>query len=330
MRSLLILGTLLFLSGLVPASATAQPAPPPAVGVRGSVGCGPDAKAVQQLDVTQAGVYENLLIDGGWGSRDLVRIDADGVTLRRCEIRNGRRDGIEVYAKDVVIDSCKIHHLLKGTFRNQQDAHAVTGRPTNLVIRNCEIYQVSGDAVQFDPGRGPWDSVLIENCTFWTAPLEEDAADFKRGERPGENAVDTKQRRTNPRSRLTIRNCLFYGWGNGQINNQAALNLKNHVEVTVEGCVFRNNEICFRLRGPSGDRGGARVTVRDCAVYQSNVAVRMEDKIRDLKILRLGIGPGIGRKYVVAGGIGAGYENTGEHAARPFEQAVREGIRREP
>jgi hypothetical protein len=57
------------------------------------------------------------------------------------------------------------------------------------------------------------------------------------------------------------------------------------------------------------------------------VAVRIEDKIRDLKILRLGIGEGIGRKYAYAGGVGPGYQNVGEFTARPYEQALKEGVK---
>ncbi len=299
-----------------------------AVGARGQVGCDQNPKSVQRLIITELGVYENFLVDGNWINSNLVKINADGVTLRHCEIRNGQHNGVTVYARDVVIESCKIHHLLKGTFAVPEDAHGITGRPTNLVIRNCEIFLVTGDAVQFDPDRGPWDNVLIENCTFWTAPLASDAAGFKRGERPGENAVDTKQYQVNPRSRLIIRDSLFLGWGEGYIQNQAALNLKENVEVTVEGCVFRDNDICFRLRGGSGERGGALVTIQDCAVYQSKIAIRMEDNIRDLKIYRLGFGEGIGRKYTIAGGVGPGYENQGEYVAPPYEQAMKEGVRR--
>ena len=187
-----------------------------------------------------------------------MKIQADGVTLRNCEIRHGTHNAVTVYASDVVIDSCKIHHALAGTYAEQQDAHGITGRPTNLTIRNCDIGLTSGDSIQFDPGRGPWDNVLVEGCTLWTAPLPEDAAGFKKGQRPGENAIDTKQGIANPRSRLTIRDCLFYGWNQpGPIGNMAALNLKNHVQVLVERCLFRDNEICFRVRGGSGEYGGA-------------------------------------------------------------------------
>ncbi|HEY1174319.1 MAG TPA: right-handed parallel beta-helix repeat-containing protein [Verrucomicrobiae bacterium] len=294
-------------------------------GVRGKVGCKESPRKVERLVIDKPGVYENILVDGKWAAANLVKITADNVTLRNCEILNGRHNGITVYATNVVIESCKIHHLLNGTFKDQQDAHGITGRPQNLVIRNCEIYYTSGDSVQFDPGRGPWDNVLIENCTFWNGPLPEDAAGFKKGERPGENALDTKQSVKNPRSRITVSHCVFYGWNQpGQIENLAALNLKNHVEVKVERCLFRDNEICLRLRGGTGDYGGALVSISDCAVYDSAVAVRIEDKIADLKISRLGMGTGIKTKVVNAGGgAGAGFVNEGEYVPVGFEEMVR-------
>lgn len=300
----------------------------PAVGIRGEVGCKSSPKKVDRLVIDKPGVYENIQLDGKWAASNLVKITADNVTLRNCEIFNGRHNGITVYATNVVIESCKIHHLLNGTFKDQQDAHGITGRPQNLVIRNCEIYYVSGDSVQFDPGRGPWDNVLIENCTFWNGPLPADAAGFKKGERPGENALDTKQSAKNPRSRITLRNCVFYGWNQpGQIDNLAALNLKNHVEVKIERCLFRDNEICLRLRGPgsgSGEYGGALVTITDCAVYDSAVALRLEDKIANLKISRLGIGQGIKTKVVSAGGgAGVGFVNEGEYSPPPYDQMLR-------
>src|SRR4051794_12760069 len=175
------------------AAEDADGAAPRTIGARGHVGCGPDPRRVQRLSITRPGVYEDILVDGEWTDGTLVKITSDNVTLRNCEIRNGKHNAVTVYAKDVVIDSCKIHHVLAGTYDEQRDAHGITGRPTNLTIRNCDIGLTSGDAIQFDPGRGPWDGVLIERCTLWTAPLPEDAAGFKKGQRPGENAVDTKQ-----------------------------------------------------------------------------------------------------------------------------------------
>ena len=296
------------------------------VGVRGHVGCLANPKKAQRLSITKSGVYENYRIDGKWVDRNLVKINSDNVTLRNCEIFNGRHNAVVVYGKNVVIDSCKIHHLLKGTFKKQQDAHGISGRPNRLTIRNCDIHMTSGDSVQFDPGRGAWNDVTIENCTFWTAPLTKAAAGFRAGERPGENAIDTKQLKSNPRSRLTVRNCIFWGWGQGQIKNQAALNIKENVSATIEGCVLRSNDICFRLRGDTGVRGGATVRIKNCAIYNSLVGIRMEDKVENLRIEGLAVGDGVKRIYQVAKGIGRGYVNTGQTVARPYGDVIKRGV----
>jgi hypothetical protein len=143
---------------------------------------------------------------------------------------------------------------------------------------------------------------VIENCEVWTAPLKEDAGGFKRGEQPGENGVDTKQESRNPRSQLTIRNCLFHGYReSGYISMPAALNLKDNVEVLVENCVFFNNFVSLRLRGP-GKHGGARVTVRDCYFYDCDTAVRMEDRMERLEMIRPRFGDGVRRRYQQVGG----------------------------
>jgi hypothetical protein len=300
------------------------------LGASGNVGCGMNPTRVERLSITRPGTYENILVDGQWTDSTLVKITADNVTLRNCEIRNGRHNAVTVYARDVTIDSCKIHHVLAGTYDDQQDAHGITGRPTNLTIRNCDIGLTSGDSIQFDPGRGQWDNVLIENCTLWTGPLPADAAGFKRGQRPGENAVDTKQRASNPRSRITIRNCVFRGWNQpSQISNMAALNLKNHVEARIENCVFQDNEICFRVRGGTGRYGGALVTIDRCAVYESQVAVRAEDEIRGLKIRRLGLGAGVAKRIVTVGDeLGPGFEDVEEFQPPPFAKAIELGVSR--
>jgi hypothetical protein len=297
------------------------------VGVQGHVGTLKDPKKVDRLLITKPGVYENYLVDSKWEGGNRVKISADKVTLRNCEIMNATGNGVGVFAKDCVIENCKIHHLLNGSFKDQKDAHGVTGGWNNTIIRNCEIYYVSGDAVQIDPDRRASGKILIENCTFWTGPLPEDAGTFKKGERPGENGVDTKTPAKGERCEMIIRNCYFHGWNQpAQIGNVAAVNLKENVHVKVENCVFRDNEIAFRVRGP-GKRGGAHVDIRDCAIYDTQVGVRMEDKNENLKIDRLGFGAGVAKKYHKVGGSpGPGYENKGEHQAPAIEQLLKKGF----
>lgn len=297
------------------------------IGARGPVGCREDPELVDRLEITRPGIYENYLVDSHWAGGNRVKITADDVTLRNCEIRNATGNGVGIFGENVTIEGCKIHHLLASDFRAQHDSHGITGRWGDVTIRNCEISQVSGDCIQFDPGRKSTGRVLIEDCTLWTGPLPADAGGFKAGERPGENAFDSKAPPDGLPCQVTIRNCDLHGWNQpGQIGLLAALNLKENIRARVERCLFRDNEVCLRLRGP-GSHGGAVVEVVDCAIYDSRVGVRMEDGIRDLKIRRLAFGPGVARKYqMVGGGVGPGYENTGEHPAPPLEHLRKEGF----
>lgn len=290
-------------------------------GLTGPVGARPDAKRVTTLRIDESGVYENILIDGEWIDEDLVRIRTDNVVLRNCTIRYGRRDALEIYGRNVRVENCHIHHVLAGTYRaeHNMDAHGITGRPLNLTIRNTEISHVSGDAIQFDPSRKaepyPWDNVLVDHCFLWTGTLDQDYALFKRGERPGENAFDSKTHDGEPRrSRITLRNCLMKGWGHGAIGNGAALNLKEKVQAVVDQCVFVENDIAFRCRG---SKGSAWVTVRNCTVYQTSRVFRLEHEVQNVKIFHLALGEGIGQLYDRVPGPGRGFEEHGSRKAPP-------------
>ena len=232
-----------------------------------------------------------------------MKITAANVTLRNCEIRNATGNGIAIFGDNVTIENCRIHHLLAGTFKDQKDAHGITGRWGNTVIRNCEIHHTSGDSVQFDPDRSSIGKATIERCTFWTGPLSDDAAGFRAGETPGENAVDTKvPAGAKERCILVIRDNHFHGWRQpGQINLLAVLNLKEHISATITGCVFRRNQVAFRLRGP-GEHGGALVTISDCSIHEGDTGIRIEDKLEELKVTGLTFGKDVSRPYHRPGG----------------------------
>ena len=310
--------TLLFIAALsaTPAMLHAQ-AP---IGTSGAVGTLAKPKTVHRLEITEPGVYENFIVDAQGQGGNIVKITADNVTLRHCEIFNGEGNAVGLFGTHVVIESCRIHHLLKSTFKAQEDAHGITGRWGDVVIRNCDISQTSGDCIQFDPDRRSQGTVTIENCNLWSAPLAADAGGFKAGERPGENAVDTKTKPDGEPCKLVIRNCYMHGWNQpAQIDNAAALNIKENVAAEVVNCVFDNNEIALRLRGPSA-RGSALVTIKDCAIYRTKVGVRGEDKIENLKINGLGFGDGVESRIKFHNGeVGQGYENSGEHDAPAME-----------
>lgn len=287
---------------------------------RGHVGCLKNPKKVSRLQITKPGVYENYLIDSNWATGNRVKITANNVTLRNCEIRNAAGNGVGVFANNVTIENCLIHHMLAGSFKNQKDAHGITGRWGNVTIRNCDIRYVSGDCIQFDPDRKSTGKVTIENCHLWTGPMRMGANGFNKGERPGENAIDTKTMPKGPRCKLIVRNCRIEGWKQpGQISNMAALNIKENVDADITSCVLQDNEICFRLRGPT-KRGGAEVSISKCAIYHSDVGIRMEDGLRNLKVNQFGIGPGVKRKmHKVGRGSFPGYEYTGEYQAPPLK-----------
>ena len=95
----------------------------------------------------------------------------------------------------------------------------------------------------------------------------------------------------------------------------------------VENCIFADNEVALRLRGPT-KRGGAKVTIRRCVIYGSKVGLRAEDGIENLSVERLGFGPKVARRYhMVAGGTGKGYQNAGEFEAPSLGEVLRRGLK---
>ena len=150
-------------------------------------------------------VVESLVLDGKYGNFDLVKVAdaADGLVLSKTEIRKATKDCVDMGGpKDVVIEGCHIHHCLNAA-NTQTDAHGITGGPVqNLVIRDTEINLMSGDAIQFDPGREMpgWNEIRVERCKLWTGPLPTPENGFPAGTVPGENAFDTKTNPSAPRS----------------------------------------------------------------------------------------------------------------------------------
>lgn len=300
---------------------------PKLAGTSGKVGADAQPKLVHRLEITKPGVYENFRVDANGNGGNIVKITADDVTLRNCEIFNGSGNGVGVFGKRVLIENCRIHHLLSGTFEDQHDAHGITGSWGDVTIRNCDISHISGDCIQFDPDRQSRGSVTIEHCHLWAGPLTEDAPGFKAGHNPGENAFDSKTMPDGERCQLIIRQCYIHGWCQpSQIQNRAALNLKEHIHAVISNCVFGDNEIAIRARGPGG-RGNAHVTVKDCAIFNTKVGVRAEDKIEQLKISGMGWGPGVKSRMERHNGKELpGFEIDGDHDAEPISDLISKPI----
>ena len=129
---------------LAPLAAICASDTPKPVGTHGLVGCLANPTAVSRLEITQSGVYENYRIDAQGKSGNIVKITADNVTLRHCEIFHGSGNGIGVFGTKVVIENCRIHHMLSGSFQDQTDSHGITGHWGDVTIRNCDIAYTSG------------------------------------------------------------------------------------------------------------------------------------------------------------------------------------------
>jgi hypothetical protein len=296
---------------------------PELAGTSSKVGTIEQPKLVHRLEITKPGVYENFRVDAQGKGGNIVKITADDVTLRNCEIFNGSGNGVGIFGTRVMIENCRIHHLLNGTFEKQADAHGITGRWGDVTIRNCDISHVSGDSIQFDPDRSSRGSVTVTHCHLWAGPLAEDAPGFKAGQSPGENAFDSKTKPDGELCKLIIQHCYMHGWNQpGQITTRAALNLKEHIEAEITNCVFDDNEVAIRARGPGG-RGNAHVTVKDCTIYNAQVGVRAEDKIEQLKLTRMAWGSGVKSRIERHNGKELpGFENTGDHEAPLISELI--------
>lgn len=313
------LALLLVLAGFAGHASEARPR----AGTTGKIGTLENPVLVRRLEITRPGVYENFKVDARGLGGNIVKITANDVTLRNCEIFNGTGNGVGVFGTRVVIENCRIHHLLQGTYQEQQDAHGITGRWGDVLIRNCDISLTSGDCVQFDPDRASRGNLTIEHCHLWSAPLNGDIGGFKAGQSPGENAFDSKTPPDGLRSKLIIRHCHIHGWNQpSQIQNRAALNLKEHIDAEVTNCVFDDSEIAIRARGP-GRRGGALVTVTGCAVFNCAVAVRAEDRIERLHLVNMAFGPGVKSRYSFHNGKDVpGFSSVGERPAPALHDLV--------
>jgi len=150
---------------------------------------------------------------------------------------------------------------------------------------------------------------------LWTGPLDTDYAGFRKGERPGENAFDSKVDPEAPRATITIRNTLMKGWGHGQIGNGAALNLKEQIQAIVENSVFVDNDIAFRCRGTLGS---AWVTALNNTVYRTSRVFRLEHRVKNVKISGLAVGQGIGQEFDNVPGPGEGFEDRDRRTAPPL------------
>ena len=248
-------------------------------------------------------VIEGLVLDGQYGVSDTVSVGsrADFFTIRASEVRRSSRDLIDIESpRGVLIDGCLIHHALDAA-AGRTDAHGIAASAVrNLTIRDTEIHTFSGDGLQVDSERAApgWNHVTVERSRIWLGPLPAPTNGFAAGVVPGENAIDTKANARFSRATLVIRDSVAFGFRNGLLSNMAALNLKENVEVVVDGMTIYDSEIAFRLRGPTSTAAtGAHVTLKNSVVYNTAVAFRYENDIKLLNVWNSTLGTGVTRAF---------------------------------
>ena len=244
--------------------------------------------------------FEGLIFDGQYTTSDLIRVQPGGdfFTLRDAEVINGARDGIDLgdnfqtgdapdLLNGVTIEDSKFENLLRLTAGARDDAHGiVAGGVRDFTIRNTEVSFTSGDALQLQDGG--WDDVLVDGVNFFNAALPEDRGGFLAGVVPGEDGIDTKQDDAiTTRGTLTVRNSQIHGWTGDQAGtgfiNAAALNMKERVEVILDGNKLYGNDIGIRARGRTGDNG-AHITAQNTVFYDNARGVRYEDNVNNLTL----------------------------------------------
>jgi hypothetical protein len=247
---------------------------------------------------------QDVVIDAAYGSRTAVKVSTGtrSVTLNGVEVRRSTRDCVDIgAAMDVLIENSLIHHCLNAA-GGRTDAHGVVaGAVRGLTIRGTEIHSFSGDAIQLNrtgtSSAAGWDEVVIERCRLWLAPLPNDENGFPAGTVPGENALDTKVADAAPRARITIRDTEAWGFKDGLIRVQAAFNLKENIDATVDRVTVKDSNVAFRLRGSDETTTGAWVRVQNAVIHDVRVAIRYEDNIERLRIWNTTFGRGIGRTF---------------------------------
>jgi len=260
---------------------------------------------VQHADTT----VEGLILDGEYGDRSPLRVQADGFTLRNAEVRRSTRDCVALGGvSNVLIEGSEIHRCLRSTSALcaapgcREDAHGVSGGAVRgVTLRNTEIHTFSGDALQFDPGRDDagWSDVRVESCRLWLAPLATAEGGFAAGVVAGENAIDTKTSNavTAP-AVLTVIDTSAWGFRGGLIDNMAAYNIKENVLAHFDRVHVYDSEIAFRLRGATGSRPrGAQVAIQNAVVYDVDTGIRYEDEIMPVRVWASTFGADVGRHF---------------------------------
>ncbi len=248
----------------------------------------------------------NIVFNGLYGKAPVADINGSFIKISGCVFKNSARDLVTIGdVQNIVLENSRIHHGLSWYKKTGKEPHGIsTDGVRRLTVKNCDIYQITGDAIQISPSRRDWDDVRIENCRLWVSPLS--AAEVEESGLPpqatgmilAENAIDTKSRKSdNPgRHRLRLNNITAHGFRSDRIRNAAAFNIKNPLTAIIDGITVFDSEIAFRLRAP------ARVTLINAVMYDCDVGVRYEDRPDHLYLLNNTFGLNLKRPLKAVGG----------------------------
>ena len=245
---------------------------------------------------------EGLVVDCGYGSGDCIEGGGDAIALLDLEVRRSARDCIDLRdSSDVLVEASDIHHCVREFDpENNADAHGITGDSVfDLTVRNTSIRLVTGDSIQLSPGREPWGGLLVESCVLSAEALRADTNGWTAGTVIGENAFDSKVGEAldgaGQRPIATFRDVVATGW-RGPISNAAAFNVKEEVDVRIDGVVVSDSEIAFRLRAP------AQVEIANAVLHDVDVGFRMEDGLTSARVYNSTLGGNVTEAFVDGGG----------------------------
>ncbi len=114
-----------------------------------------------------------IVFNGLYGAAPVADINGSHLLIDGCEFKNSSRDIMTIGdVGDITIRNSSLHHGLSWYKKTGKEPHGIsTDGVRGLTIRNCDIYQITGDAIQISPSRRDWDNVRIEDCRLWVAPL---------------------------------------------------------------------------------------------------------------------------------------------------------------
>ncbi|KAA3656450.1 MAG: hypothetical protein DWQ10_15380, partial [Calditrichaeota bacterium] len=198
-------------------------------------------------------VMDGLLIDHGGASEDAIRIRGNHNTIINCEIRNGRRDAIEINSGvGNRLENNVIHDFV---WQRGKDAHGIVTDPgvEDLTITGNQIFDCGGDCIQLyasgdDPVSDYSRNVVITDNVLYTTlgSSSENGLDFK--------GVDG----------ATVVGNEIYGF-----ENKAVVVQKGCRNLHFESNIIRDNQRGMEFRGEDG-KSQKNIVIRNNLIF--NVA----------------------------------------------------------